>query len=405
MQPGSRARARALFGAVVAVCLTAAIASVGAFAWWRTLEQAGTPYPALRYALGACRAFEEPSGAEGYRAAASMASDPWLIGADVGVSARLADGRMLWAFGDTFRVPDGTSISAVRNSMLIAGLGCRRVVLPPDGGAVIPARQDGVGYWPMSIVVRQNGRDSMVTVFAERVRGDEQAFDFVNLGPAMATYAVPAGQAPELVSVEDLGPDSPSRATVGWGAAAADGGDGYLYLYGTANPDAPMIFGWSVRVARTTAARLDDASSWEYWTGNTWAASSGDAAEVISAQGGVSQTFSVFALEGRWYALSKLDGDLGTDLAVWSAPRPWGPFGDPVSVGQIPNDENPSILRYMPLAHPQAQQSGPRHMLVSISRNSLDPHVLADSPSVYRPFFVDIELPPKPSSRVLDPRG
>lgn len=401
MQPGFRA----LVGAVLAVCLTVVIASVGAFAWWNALQQAGSAYPPVRYGLGNCRAFEEPVGAAGYRAAASMALDPWLVGADVGVSARLADGRMLWAFGDTFRVPDGTSISAVRNSMLIAGMGCRRVVLPPDGGAVIPARKDGVGYWPMSVVVRPSEGGSTVTVFAERVRGEEQAFDFINLGPAIATYDVPDGQPPALVSVDDLGLDSPSRATVGWGAAAADGGDGYLYLYGTANPDLPMVFGWSVRVARTTAARLADVSSWEYWTGNTWSTSPEDATEIIPAVGGVSQTFSVFAVEGRWYALSKLDGDLGTDLAVWSAPKPWGPFGAPVRVGRIPNDDRPSILRYMPLAHPQARQSSPRHMLVSVSRNSLDPLVLANSPSLYRPFFIDIGIPPMPSRRLLDPRG
>lgn len=387
------------------MCLTAVIASIGAFAWWATLQRSGSTYSAVRYALGACRAFEEPVGAAGYRAAASMALDPWLMGADVGVSARLGDGRMLWAFGDTLRGPDGSAKSAVRNSMLIAGMGCRRVVLPPDGGAVIPPRQDGVGYWPMSLVTRPTTGGSTVTVFAERVRGDEQAFDFINLGPAIATYDVPSGQPPALLSVEDLGPDSPSRGRVGWGAAVADGGDGYVYLFGTANPDRPMVFGWSVRVARTTPVHLEDVSSWEYWTGNTWSTSAEDAAEVIPAVGGVSQTFSVFGVEGRWYALSKLDGDLGTDLAVWTAPKPWGPFGAPVSVGRIPNDVRPSVLRYMPLAHPQAKQTSPQHMMVSVSRNSLDPLVLANSPGLYRPFFIDIGIPPKPSRRLLDPRG
>lgn len=359
----------------------------------------------MPYSLSACRAFEEPVGAEGYRTAASMALDPWLRGADVGVSARLADGRMLWAFGDTFRSPDGRSTTAVRNSMLMAGQGCRRVVLAPDGRAVIPDRPDGVGYWPMSMVVLPADEGSLVHVFAERVRGSEQAFAFTNLGPAVATYVIPSGEPPELISVTDLGEDSPSRATVGWGAATAHGDDGYVYIFGTANPDQPLVFGWSVRVARAEPTDLVDPGSWEYWTGGEWSTSPDAAAPVIAAEGGVSQTFSVIARDGQWYAISKRDGDLGTDLAVWSASSPWGPFSAPVSVGRIPNDTDPSILRYMPLAHPDARQSGPGRMLVSVSRNSLDPLVLANFPRLYRPFFVDIELPPQPSERDLDPRG
>ena len=393
-----------LVGAVLAVTLTTLMAVVGALAWWRSVHASDDTDP-VRYRLGACREFAEPVGAAGYRAATAKALDPWLLGADVGVSARLADGRMLWVYGDTFRAPDGNSISAVRNSMLLAGRGCRRVVLPPDGGEVIPDRSDGVGYWPMSIDVQPSPDGSVVRVFAERVRGQEQAFTFVNLGPAIATYVVPPGQPPEIVSVVDLGPDSPSRSTVGWGAAIAEGGDGYDYIFGTSNPDEPMVFGWSVHVARAAPADIATPTAWEYWTGDAWSTSPQAAIAVIPAEGGVSQTFSVVERDGTWYAISKLDGDLGTDLAVWRAPNPWGPFGSPVSVGRIPNDVTPSIIRYMPLAHPEAQQSSPRHILVSISRNSLDPIVLANSPRLYRPFFVDVELPPRPSSRLLDPRG
>ena len=312
---------------------------------------------------------------------------------------------MLWAFGDTFRSPDGRSTTAVRNSMVIAGQGCRRVVLAPDRHAVIPDRVDGVGYWPMSLVVRPVDEGSLVYVFAQRVRGREQAFTFTNLGPAVAIYAVPPGKPPELISVTDLGGDSPSRTNVGWGAAIAHGEDGYIYIFGTANPEQPLVFGWSVRVARADPAELADPRTWEYWTGSEWSTVPDASAPVIAAEGGVSQTFSVIKHGGRWYAISKRDGDLGSELAVWSAPEPWGPFSEPVSVGRIPNDDDPSILRYMPLAHPDAWQSGPQRMLVSVSRNSLDPLVLANFPRLYRPFFVDIELPPRPSDRDLDPRG
>ncbi|MFM8240102.1 MAG: DUF4185 domain-containing protein [Actinomycetota bacterium] len=203
----------------------------------------------------------------------------------------------------------------------------------------------------------------------------------------------------------DLGADSPSRSTVGWGAAVADGRDGYLYVFGTSNPDEPMVFGWAVHVARAVPDDLTTPSACEYWTGDAWPTSPQAATEVIPAVGGVSQTFSVIERSGTWYAISKLDGDLGTDLAVWSAPRPWGPFASPASVGRIPNDDSLSIVRYMPLAHPEARKSSPHHILVTVSRTTLDPWVLAKAPRLYRPFFVDIDLPPQPSLRLLDPRG
>lgn len=288
-QPRLAVSLRAIAGAVVAVSLTVVIAGIGAVAWWSSVKGSEAPDDSVRYSLGDCRAFEEPVGAQGYRAAAPMALDPLMLGADVGVSARLADGRMLWAFGDTFRSPEGSGVTGVRNSMLIAGLGCRRMVLPPDGGEVIPDRGDGVGYWPMSLTVLTTRTGSRVHVFAQRVRDQEQEFAFVNLGPAIATFDVSSGQAPELVTLQDLGGDSASRDTVGWGAAVTDGGDGYVYIFGTANPD--------------------------------------------------------------------------------------------------------------------ALQASPHHMLVSVSRNSLDPVILERNPDIYRPFFVDIQLPPEPLADELDPRG
>ena len=36
--------------------------------------------------------------------------------------------------------------------MLVVSKQCGQVVLPEDGGAIIPNRSDGVGYGPMSVV-------------------------------------------------------------------------------------------------------------------------------------------------------------------------------------------------------------------------------------------------------------
>ncbi|MFM7598366.1 MAG: hypothetical protein ACKO70_08375 [Actinomycetota bacterium] len=84
----------------------------------------------------------------------------------------------------------------------------------------------------------------------------------------------------------------------GLGAAVADGRDGYLYVFGTSNPDEPMVFGWAVHVARAVPDDLTTPSACEYWTGDAWSSSPQAATEVIPAVGGVSQTFSVIERSG-----------------------------------------------------------------------------------------------------------
>lgn len=390
----------------MAIALTVALAIAGTLLWLRSVVGHGLPsLPGVPMSLGVCR----PSG-EGF------SGDPMLLGADVGASARLGDGRVVWAYGDTFRRPDGVTLTAVRNSLAIDDGHCRAVVIPPGGQEAIPTRLDGVGYWPMSVAVADDGNVSTVRVFAERVRGSERAFGFANLGPSIATFVVPDDGAPRLVSVIDLSPDNASRRNIGWGAAVARGDDGYWYIFGTANPDRSMVFGWSVRVARAPEFDLASPASWEYWDGAGWAADERQAVEVIGAIGGVSQTFSVVHRDGTWYAISKLDGDLGSDLAVWASPAPWGPYATPTTVGRIPNERDPSLLRYMPLAHPEAP-TRPGTIVVSICRNSADPELLLAATGVagrdghpvpvglYRPYFVTIALPPRPSQELLEAGG
>src|SRR3546814_6926392 len=96
------------------------------------------------------------------------------------------------------------------------------------------------------------------------------------------------------------------------------------------------------------------------------------AQELIPARGGVSQTLSVFEQDGTWYALSKRDEFLGTDLTVWTASSPTGPFTAHGALAQMPSDTVKGDLRYMPLAHPGLlPQDGT--MVVSYSRNRTDP--------------------------------
>ncbi|WP_193614906.1 DUF4185 domain-containing protein [Nocardioides lijunqiniae] len=338
------------------------------------------------------------------RVAGRLRGSPAFQGGDVGADVLLQDGRRLWVFGDTLRDPDFDGQTFVRNSMLVVGPGCLSVVVPPERDAVIPDRTDAsappgtppVGYWPMSVGrVERPGYD-LVSVATQRVRtvGDG-AFDFENLGTSIAVFVVPRGGTPQLVTQRDIGADDADTTRTTWGAAATivhDGDGPWVYLYGTSRPDTSGAFGFAMRLARVRPDDILDARRWRYWDGAAWAPSERSAATLIPAQGGVSQTLSVFRDRDTWYALSKQDEVLGTNLTVWTAPSPTGPFTPQPPLAQLPSDTVTGLLRYMPLAHPDLLPR-PGTMVVSYSRNSTDVGEVVRDPLLYRPRFLRVTLP------------
>ncbi|RZS43185.1 uncharacterized protein DUF4185 [Herbihabitans rhizosphaerae] len=312
-------------------------------------------------------------------------------GADVGAEVTLQDGRRLWVFGDTVRAPNFAGQRFTHNSMLIFGPACATVVIPPDRGAMMPDRPDGVGYWPMSTGVVHRGDHDLVGVAAQRVRTGASALEFTHLGPAFALFEVPRGGMPRLVRMRDMGPDDPDKSHPTWGAATAVAGD-WVYVYGTATPGAPKAFGWSLRVARVRIEEIENPAGWSYWDGRAWQRDAGRAAEVIPATGGVSQTLSVFSRDGTWYALSKKDDFLGEDLVVWRAPSPTGPFTPSPPLAKIPSDIEAGRIQYLALAHPDLLPE-PGSVVVSVCQNFTDLRRLGDRPYLYRPRFLRVRLP------------
>lgn len=316
-----------------------------------------------------------------------------FAGGDVGASVELQDGRRLFAFGDTLRGSNFDGQQFVRNSMLVFSPGCGQVVMPRDRGALVPDRDDGVGYWPMSIARVEREDHDIVGVGLQRVRatGGSGVFDFEILGPAVARFDVPRGGVPELQSVRDIGPDRSDTTQPMWGAAAVVDA-GWVYLYGTSRPDDEGLNGFDLRVARTRPESVGDPATWEYWDGRAWSSRVTSAVELIDHRGGVSQTLSVFRVGRTWYALSKKDDVLGTDLTVWTAPSAAGPFTAQPASASIPSDAVSGTLRYMPLAHPDLLPE-PGTVVVSYSVNNTDVEVVRDDPRRYRPRFLRVALP------------
>lgn len=381
---GVRRRLRPLAIAGALVVVAALVAGV--------LTQRDDSPAAPRLSLD-CLPFEPPVTVAGLnRLITRYRSVPGFVGADVGADVLLQDDRRLWVFGDTLRQPDFDGQTFVRNSMLIFAPGCATVVMPRDGGAVVPDRLDGVGYWPMDVgVVHHLGHD-VVGVSLQRVRTTGPGvFDFEVLGPALALFDVPEGGPPDLMFVRDLGPDGTDPARPMWGAAIETTPDA-VYIYGTSRPGGENTFGLALQVARAPITDVANQSAWRYWDGRRWQADAARAAVLVPAQGGVSQVLSVFHRDGSWYAVSKRDDYLGKDLVIWKAPAPTGPFVASAPLADIPSDSENGLLRYLPLAHPDLLPDDDS-VVVSYSRNVADLRRLRENPTLYRPRFLRVPLP------------
>lgn len=380
---------RRLVTLTVSLAAFAVLSQVG----WQAVigEESESSLPSLASATRCIRTGTVTTTADLNRIA-QLRGSPAMRGGDVGASARLQEGRRLWMFGDTIRGSGGDGF--VRNSMLLVEPGCLEVVLPQSGGAIIPDRPDGVGYWPMSVVVSSFSGYDLVTVTAQRVRTVDatDVFGFESLGPAVALYVVPLGQTPQLISQHDLGPDAADTTRQMWGAATAIQ-DGFLYLYGTAR-DAQVELGkgFSLAVARVPVESVADDRRWRYWTGSDWSPDPRRVATLIDERDGVSQTLSVFTRGGRWFALSKRNEVLGQDVVIWTAPGPTGPFVAQPPVASIPSDPETGELRYMPLAHPGLLPRAGT-VVISYSRNRTDVSDVVAEPRRYRPAFLRVPLP------------
>ena len=380
---------------VLVLILPAALLMFGAIALAPSPDEGGTPSIPSRAAETKCLPITPVNDVAGLnKLVGGLRGGGEFQGADVGADVTLQDGRRLWVFGDTLRARDFAGQRFVRNSMLVFTNTCAQVVLPADHGALIPDRVDGTGYWPMSIAkVTRPGYD-LVGVSAQRVKGNADPAnptDFQNLGPAIAVFIVRPGETPQLIGKQDLGADDPSRKQPAWGAAAAVDG-GWVYLYGTANPDKKGVFGFSLSAARVRPDEILKQDAWRYWDGSRWQARASKAAKLIPAVGGVSQTLSVFHLGDRWYAVSKRDEFLGHDLVIWTAPGPTGPFTASPALAAIPSDSATGMLRYMPLAHPDLlPEKG--SIVVSVSQNYTDLDAVNANPFLYRPRFLRVRLP------------
>lgn len=313
----------------------------------------------------------------------------WQAG-DIGASARLKDGRLVWIFGDTIR-RSGVGPGMVANSMLITSGLCLSQLMPTARGPIIPDVEPGVVRWPMSVTVVEDRGVEKIVIFTGRIRrgSGTDVWGFRYLGSDAVTFTVKAGKAPQLDEILPLTPDLDSANQVNWGSASMVSG-GYIYVYGTELPKG-TAFGRSLLVGRSPLANPTNKGTWQFWDGKTWQADPLKAVPVIPAVGGVSQTLSVDEIDGAFVAVSKKDGDLGSTVATWTSKAPVGPWTRAAAL-EAPFLTGKDEFAYAPLAHPEVPLADGK-LLVSISRNTTDLARLKQNPEIGRPRFAEIDSP------------
>ncbi|WP_406830722.1 DUF4185 domain-containing protein [Pedococcus sp. KACC 23699] len=387
---GARPGAGALVAAALAVVLTLAGCGTDLARDRAGTATGGAAYPRLTPTCPAAPAAANRTVtvAELNRVVAGLDLPLWQAG-DIGASTRLPDGRIVWVFGDTVRAT-GVTPRIVANSMLVTSGLCTSQVETRDRGPVIPDRAEGSVHWPMSIATLARGRQTLLVVISARIRrGSSGAFDFTYLGSSATVFDASGPGVPQLRSQLDITPDSPDPGQVNWGSAMTVQGS-WIYVYGTRLPNSTS-FGRALYVARAPAAEARDRGTWRFWDGTRWSSAQEDAAAVLPAPGGVSQTLSVDVVDGRYVIVSKRDGDLGSTVYSWTSASPTGPWAPRRGVRAQFQDPS-GQLRYAPLAHPGIRLADGR-LLISISRNTTDFGRLLSEPTLGRPVFAEIDRP------------
>lgn len=299
-------------------------------------------------------------------------SEGWT-GGDATYSIPLPNNRTLWLFGDTFidQVNPDRSRPSFRliNNCLVEQNGNDFTTI--QGGtsstpkAFATPTDDASWYWPGHGTVQEDTLYLFMHAFGT---GGGGMWDFFRTGVDLLKinpYTF------EVYSNERV-LDGPS---VSYGAHVLPDSD-YTYIYGVL-ADNPAKYAY---VARSNS-RMDP--PWEYYANGQWVLDQKQATSILYD---ISEQFSVFKYEGKYYLLTQ-HHIFGNEIYIYSSDFPVGPWENRRTVYCTPETEG-NLFTYNAYAHPQFMNNG--ELLISYNINSFDFNDLLESADNYRPYFVTI---------------
>jgi hypothetical protein len=308
-------------------------------------------------------------------------------GGDGGASARLPDGRIFWAFSDTWLgpvLPNGLRPQNLPLLSNVAVIQSRNRFTTLYGGTpsspkpfLTSGLQGDTGYWNNGAIVSANTLYVSYSAYSAL----EPGFSYQLLDTVFAAYSLPN------LSLESVTPvDQGSQMK--WGVCMLRQG-GYVYIYGAGF--AGSLYGQTdMYVARAPESHV--LGPWQYFNGRTWSDNSSDAAPLTNI---VRDPYSVGELDGIYVLFTMPDAPLSTELQAYFGPTPVGPFthGESIYSTVLPEEShyvNPnSIYEYGAYLHPEFTKGNT--LVVSYQVNSFTSQgwVLA---KLIRPRYIDVTI-------------
>ncbi|MEO8713033.1 MAG: DUF5005 domain-containing protein [Parafilimonas sp.] len=297
-------------------------------------------------------------------------------GGDVANSYKLPNGNSFWLFGDSFvdtvyadrhRPYD----AFIHNSIVLTDANKNFITTLYGGTAKKPKpffnAKDPKEYWPNCTFSAADNTKLYVLMSTIKSTGDGGAFGFELTGNTVGILSYPAL---ELLSVKDIS----KNPKIDWSSATYEEGD-YVYIYGAESTK----YNKFMHVLRTS--RSDPFKVVEYYNGTGWVK---DPAQSTRLLGGLSEQYSVFKYQDKYYLLSQTNL-LGAEIYLWDAASPTGPFTHKRKVYTTPQTGG-NIITYNAMAHTEFIEDG--KLLVGYCVNSLNGLDIYKNADNYRPYFI-----------------
>ena len=318
----------------------------------------------------------------------------WQAG-DVPQPHQLPDGRVLWLLNDSFvnaTAPNGpitTASTFLHNVAIIQNGTCFETITGPSIGgqptSFLSTGETATGWWWFRGGVIVGGQ--LVLIVTRQTQTGPIGWT-VAFAPSSTWVATYDWRTMRLVSLTPAG--DPAVSPV-YGFTVADDGV-WTYLYGQAD-ELRFPLGSTINtVARVPHGQLTAVPN--YWDGSAWQADRARAVSV-STNGKWNHRMRVVFTGERWLAVAKEDEFFGTDALVLEAPAAEGPW---VLVARVPapartTDGSTSTYDAMVAMAPIGDR-----IVLSWSNNAFAHDDVAAAPSVYRPSFSELALPPPAQS-------
>ena len=300
-------------------------------------------------------------------------------GGDVAFSLLLPDGRSMWLWGDSFV----DTVYADRHRPFDPFIHNSIVLTNPQGlfttlykGTVRKPKpffnaQDPYFYWPNCAFVNKQKTKVYVMMVRVKATGEGGLFGFETVGNAVAVLSLPDLTLQRITVM-------PTSNKIDWSSAAFTEGN-YVYIYG-AEGTSTFPNTKYMHVMRTAAG--NPFKKTEFYTGSGW---STDIAKSARLQSGVSEQYAVFKYNNKYYLLSQEGILLSSNIYMWDAASPVGPFTRKRKVYTTPETQG-NIITYNATVHTEFTQNG--NLLVGYCTNSLNGTDIWTNADNYRPYFV-----------------